>query len=255
MTAAAWLLDSGHGPDNENTKTMSVSIPEGGAMSALITHQRGRLGRTLGAGFLAFALTGAVVAVAPPAHAAATVVPVSIYVTTTAETASADQATTEQKVRDVFQCVSDYTLAMSDGLVQFELRQLFWKPGEGVCGDGDSNLRNEAIAAGVTAAALLLLAGLTLIAARRRRIYLSVAGGCVLSYVIGAVFVRAALDALDALDAQPYDGPKTEHAYLAVAVVALVIWWGGTAASVIVGCRHLRRRSPREAPQRRTLSG
>ncbi|KQS17039.1 Ig-like domain-containing protein [Frigoribacterium sp. Leaf186] len=118
-------------------------------MSALTTHRRGRLGHTLGAGFLASALavTGAVVAQAPPAHAAATAVPVSIYVTTTAETASVDQATTEQKVRDEFEGMSDYWLSMTNGQVQFEIKQLIYRPGEGVCGDGNPDLRGDAIAA------------------------------------------------------------------------------------------------------------
>lgn len=62
--------------------------------------------------------------------------------------------------------------------------------------------------------------------------------GCVLSAVLGAVFVRTALDALDA---QPYAGVTTEHAYLVIAIVALAIWWGGTAACIVAGRLLLRR--------------
>ncbi|KQS17038.1 hypothetical protein ASG05_05690 [Frigoribacterium sp. Leaf186] len=62
--------------------------------------------------------------------------------------------------------------------------------------------------------------------------------GCVLSAVLGAVFVRTALDALDA---QPHAGATTEHAYLVVAIVALAIWWGGTSACIVAGRLRLRR--------------
>lgn len=62
-------------------------------------------------------------------------------------------------------------------------------------------------------------------------------GGCLLSAVIGAVFVRLMLGALDA---QPYDGERTERAYVIVAVAALTMWWGGTILSVFLGRRALR---------------
>lgn len=72
---------------------------------------------------------------------------------------------------------------------------------------------------------------------RRRRIYAGVAVGCILSVVLGADLVRVALNALDA---KPYAGAATEDAYLVVAIVALLIWWGGTAACIVIGRVRLR---------------
>jgi len=92
-------------------------------------------------------VTALVTGTATPAVAATTVLPVSLYVTTTAETASADQATVEQKVRDEFQGMSDYWFSMSNGLVRFEIKQLVYRPGEGVCKNGNPRIRDDAQAA------------------------------------------------------------------------------------------------------------
>ncbi|WP_157497469.1 hypothetical protein [Leifsonia sp. Leaf264] len=54
--------------------------------------------------------------------------------------------------------------------------------------------------------------------------------GCVLSLLLGCVVVRLGLDAVDT---RPYSA-SSEVLYLVVAVAALVVWLGGSAATILL---------------------
>ena len=72
--------------------------------------------------------------------------------------------------------------------------------------------------------------------------------GSVLSLVLGCLVVRFGL-ALS--DARPYEGAATERSYIVVAVLAMIVWWGGSGISIFLAVRAQRRSgSHREqAPQ------
>jgi len=58
--------------------------------------------------------------------------------------------------------------------------------------------------------------------------------GSALSLVLGCLVVRFGL-ALS--DARPYEGAATERSYIVVAVLAMIVWWGGSAISIVLAVR------------------